>query len=274
MVMYNATTTEPAQKWRTPPTLAETSGDTQAAAEILAQFRRYQQSHSLPLRDELARRHLPLVYAIARRYARANEPFEDLVQEGAIGLLKAIENFDPERGMCFSTFAYPIITHQITHYLRDYGYLIRQPARKQELNYRVARTIERLTQQLDRPPRTAELAGALDIAESVVERILEKQQLNHILSLTPAEDAAAPDQLLDTAARRQWRRQTSLTLDDRIALNDAMRHLPGRELRIVQHYFFENLTLAEIAARYAMTIPRIASLLRSALRKLKLELSD
>ena len=197
---------------------------------MLEQFRRYRKTRNAELRDELIHTNLPLVYSIARRYQHAPEPLEDLVQEGAIGLLKAIDGFDPDRGMCFSTYAFHLINRHITHYLRDYGYLIRQPARKQELNHRVARTADQLAQRLDRTPRPEEIARELDLPEEVIERTLQTRKLNDTVSLhTPLQsNDDHADQLIDRTVPASRECRQSLSIEDRIVLEEAIARLKAR----------------------------------------------
>src|SRR5262249_46462510 len=110
------------------------------------------------VRDQLAEMHLPLVEYLARRFPGRNEPFSDLVQVGAIGLLKSIDRFEPERGLEFSTYATPTILGEIKRHFRDTGWLLHVPRRAQELQARLATTRGELSQELRRAPTVAELA--------------------------------------------------------------------------------------------------------------------
>ena len=112
------------------------------------------------IRDELVELHLPLVEYLARRFKDRGEPLHDLVQVGTIGLIKAIDRFEPERGLEFSTYATPTILGEIKRYFRDSGWLIKVPRRAQEMQTTLNTARSELSQQLGRAPTVAELAGA------------------------------------------------------------------------------------------------------------------
>ncbi|HEY3415389.1 MAG TPA: sigma-70 family RNA polymerase sigma factor, partial [Armatimonadota bacterium] len=160
----------------------------QQTAEQVALFRAYRKTHDSAMRDQLVCAHLELVHSVARRFMGLGESLEDLVQEGSIGLLNAVDLFDPDRGVKFSTYACHLIIGQIQHYLRDRGRLIRQPAWVQELNTKVARATEQLFQQLGRDPQVEEIAAHLHLTEDVVQNVISARELNRVLSLSaPAE---------------------------------------------------------------------------------------
>src|SRR3954466_14667573 len=123
-------------------------------------------------RDELVRLHLPLVEHFARRFLNRGEPFDDLLQVGTIGLIKAIDRFDLARGVEFSTYATPTIIGEIKRHFRDKGWAIRVPRRLQELRMRMGASTAELTQSLGRSPTPRELAEALGCSvEDIVEAI-------------------------------------------------------------------------------------------------------
>jgi len=239
---------------------------------MLEQFREYRETRDPAKRDALICTHLPLVYTIAHRYQSHTEPLEDLIQEGSIGLLKAVDYFDPERGVRFSTYACHLITSQILHYLRDCGHLIRQPAWVQELNTRINRTTHQLTQQLGHPPLPAEIAKELNLTEESVQEVLSAQELNRIVSITtPSEDGEEnPILLIDKEKIHQTRHHTlSLPIEDRIVLEEAINRLKQLEQQVLRLFFYGNLTLSEIANRLSISTPRSAYLLRSSINKIK-----
>src|SRR4051794_13979534 len=133
-------------------------------------FAGYRSRGDLAARDELLQRYLPLATHLAQRYHRGPEPLDDLVQVASMGLLKAIDRFDLERGTAFSSFAVPTIAGELKRYFRDKSWALRVPRALQESTQRAARTTDRLTDELGRTPTVAEVAGALGItAEQVLE---------------------------------------------------------------------------------------------------------
>ncbi len=117
--------------------------------EVEATAREYRRTKDLALRDRLISQHLYLVQTVARRFSGMGEPQEDLLQEGAMGLINAVDLYDPDRGVQFSTYATHLVEGQIRHYLRDKGKLIKQPAWVQELTTKIMKATEALTQELD-----------------------------------------------------------------------------------------------------------------------------
>jgi len=239
---------------------------------MLEKFRTYRETRDPALRDELICTHLPLVYTIAHRYHSHSEPLDDLIQEGSIGLLKAVDYFDPNRGVRFSTYACHLITSQILHYLRDCGHLIRQPAWVQELNTKITRVSHRLTQHLDRPPLPEEIATELNLTTEAVQEVLSAQELNRIVSITmPSDDGEDnPILLIDKDKIRQAHHHTlSLPIEDRIVLEEAINRLKQLEQQVLRLFFYGNMTLSEIANRLSISTPRSAYLLRSSINKIK-----
>src|SRR3989441_1392673 len=134
-------------------------------ASDTALLRAYHERGDQSAREELVERHLPLVRALARRYAGRGEQFEDLVQVGSIGLIKAIDRFDLERGVQLTTYAIPTIVGEIKRYFRDKTWSVSVPRRLKDLNLTISRLLEDLTAQLGRSPSVAELAEAAGVEE-------------------------------------------------------------------------------------------------------------
>jgi RNA polymerase sigma-B factor len=127
-------------------------------------------------RDELVTIHLPLVEHLARRFRDRGEPHDDLVQVGTIGLIKAVDRFDPDRGVEFSTYATPTIVGEIKRHFRDRGWSIRVPRRLQEMRQHISQATAELSQKSGRSPTVAELAEALDLSEEEILEGLESSQ--------------------------------------------------------------------------------------------------
>src|SRR5262245_49685949 len=136
-------------------------------------FARYRGRGDQAARDELVKRFLPLATRLAQRYHRGAEPLDDLVQVASLGLLKAIDRFDPDRGTAFSSFAVPTIAGELRRYFRDKGWAVKVPRGLQELGQRVNRTADRLVHELGRTPTVADVADALEITP---EQVLEARE--------------------------------------------------------------------------------------------------
>jgi len=246
------------------------AGDSAPTAEDL--FRRYVRTHDLALRDQLISRHTHLVQAVARRFAGMGESPEDLVQEGTMGLINAVDLFDVERGVKFTTYATHLIGGQIQHYLRDKGKLIRQPAWIQELSGRIAKTSEALTQKLKRAPTPAEVAKKLDIPEDTVRDSLRARERSKVASLdVPREDdSESPSAGLD--AEKIEGGQLSplqMPIEDRLLLEEAIEKLKDLERQVVRYFFFHDLNQTEIARKLEISVNYASYLLRGALSKLR-----
>src|SRR4051812_43594204 len=137
----------------------------------------YRLTRNPELRDRIVMQYTNLVESVARRFSGAAEPVEDLAQEGYIGLITAVDLYDPGKNVKFSTYATHFIIGQIKHYLRDRGKIIKEPAWLQELNQRVTKAMESLAQQLSRPPTNLEIAHALGMTEESVADMLMTREV-------------------------------------------------------------------------------------------------
>lgn len=227
--------------------------------------------------DELARRalvarHDRLVRSIAWRFRASGEPTEDLAQEGFVGLLRAIDLFNPSKGAKFSTYAACKISGSIQHYLRDRSKMIRQPAYVQEVQQRLSRERDRLTQELGRDPRACELADALGIEEEELSRLQASSNQAEIQSLDAAlwdesdneAFAARADTIADpdSVGRRP-------SPEERILLAEALKRLPELEATAVRMFFFEDRSYADISRELGMPYPQARQLVGSALRRMR-----
>src|SRR5205807_8808921 len=146
-------------------------------------FVRWQQHGDQRAREELVERFLPLARNLARRYAGAREPFDDLLQVASLGLVKAIDRFDVNRGAAFSSFAVPTILGELKRYFRDLGWSVHVPRGAQEQALRVQEAQERLTSKTGRPPTVHELAEYLELEVEDVLDALETAAAHHSASL-------------------------------------------------------------------------------------------
>lgn len=209
-------------------------------------------------RDRLIESHLPLVRALARRYVGRGEALEDLVQVGAVGLIKASDRFDPRRGVSFASFAAPAVEGEIRRHLADRGSSVRIPRALQKMTGQLRRSRAELGAQLGRSPTLRELAGALGVDEEDVERGLRAE---HAREAVPIADDGPGEALADT--------EPLAGSEDRMLLVRAMTALGDRERRIVFLRFHADMTEREIARAVGISQAQVSRLLASALTKLR-----
>ena len=230
-------------------------------------FARYRTRGDLAARDELVQRFLPLATGLARRYHRGAEPLEDLVQVASLGLLKAIDRFDPERGTAFSSFAVPTIAGELKRYFRDKGWALRVPRDLQELAQRVGRTTERLVHELGRTPTVAEIAAALEITPEQVLEARETATAYRAESLDhPFGDDQDASPVVDTLGADE---PGYLQAEQSATLEAMMWVLSDREREVLRLRFVEDLTQSEIGHRVGLSQMHVSRLLRQAVARLR-----
>ena len=240
---------------------------------------RYAQSDQTPepeyegLRDELVVVHLNLVRFLAVRFANRGEPLDDLVQVGTVGLLKAIDRFDLERGVEFTTYATPTIVGEIKRYFRDKGWAVKVPRRLQELNLAVNRASDKLAISLGRSPTVTELAEHLQAGEDEILEAQELGQAYNLLSLD-SEVSGEADKKSQTLADTVGVADAGLELlEDRANLEQAFGVLTGRERVIIYLRFYESISQTEIAKRLNVSQMHVSRLQAKALEKLRVVLA-
>jgi RNA polymerase sigma-B factor len=218
------------------------------------------------LRDRVVELHLPLVRYLALRYRDLGEPLEDLVQVGTIGLINAVDRFDPSRGTELASYATPTILGEIKRHFRDRAWAVRVPRRLQELQNRLAESRRQLTQQLGRSPTVHELAAQLCIADELALDALEAQQAYSLVSLeTPEHGLAGRLALVDPALE---------DVVDRESLRPLLHRLPEREKRILVLRFFRGLTQSEIAQELGISQMHVSRLLARTVEELRHALAE
>ncbi len=242
---------------------------TRAAFASLAAARKKHAPEADKLRDDLVVAHLNLVRYLAVKFANRGESLEDLIQVGTVGLIKAIDRFDLERGVEFTTYATPTVVGEIKRYFRDKGWAVKVPRRLQELNLAVNRAIEKLTVELGHSPTVGELAGHLSVTQ---EEILEAQELGqayNLLSLD-SEVSGESDKSAQTLADYIGQQDPELTnLEDRANLERAFDVLSRRERIILFLRFYESVSQTEIAKRLNVSQMHVSRLQQRALEKLR-----
>ena len=235
-------------------------------------LRRYHERGDLEARERLIEQYLPLVRSLARRYSYRGEQLEDLVQVGCIGLIKAIDRFDVDRGVELTTYATPNIIGEIKRHFRDKGWSIRVPRGLQELNVRLSHLIEDLTVQLERSPTIPELAKAAGVEEEEVLEALESGQAYATLSLSAPASGDDNSDLdpLDSLGQIEHEYEVS---EDRAVLAPGLKILDDRERRILQLRFYEGLTQSQIAQQVGISQMHVSRLIRRALEKIREEIA-
>ena len=247
---------------------------TREAFAELARARKVDARAAERLRDELVVAHLNLVRYLAVKFANRGESLDDLIQVGTVGLIKAIDRFDLERGVEFTTYATPTIVGEIKRHFRDKGWALKVPRRLQELNLSVNRAIEKLTISLGHPPTVKELAEALHASE---EEVLEAQELGQAynpLSLD-TEIGGEGDKNAQKLADYIGEQDPQLAnLEDRANLERAFEVLSRRERIILFLRFYESISQTEIAKRLNVSQMHVSRLQQRALEKLRDALVD
>jgi RNA polymerase sigma-B factor len=236
-------------------------------------LRRYHEEGDLAAREQLIEQYMSLVRSLARRYSYRGEQFEDLVQIGAIGLIKAIDRFDLERGVELTTYATPNIIGEIKRHFRDKGWSVRVPRGLQELNVQLSRLMDQLTVQLSRSPTIPELAKASGSTEEEVLEALESGRAYSSLSLSSGGGADGEDDLdpLESIGTEEHQYQVS---EDRAVLAPGFRALDERERRILHLRFFDGLTQSQIAQQVGISQMHVSRLIRRSLEKIREEIAS
>jgi RNA polymerase sigma-B factor len=235
-------------------------------------LRRYHEHGDLGAREQLIEQYMSLVRSLARRYSYRGEQLEDLVQIGAIGLIKAIDRFDLDRGVELTTYATPNIIGEIKRHFRDKGWSVRVPRGLQELNVQLSRLIEQLTVQLGRSPTISELAKAASVEEEEVLEALESGRAYSSLSLSSGggQDDDGDLDPLESIGTEEHEYEVS---EDRAVLEPGFRVLDDRERTILHLRFFKGLTQSQIAAQVGISQMHVSRLIRRSLEKIREEIA-
>jgi RNA polymerase sigma-B factor len=231
-------------------------------------FGRWQNSGDQRAREQLVERFLPLARNLARRYAGAREPFDDLLQVASLGLVKAIDRFDTSRGAAFSSFAVPTILGELKRYFRDLGWSVHVPRGAQERALKVQEAQERLTGRTGRPPSVSDLAEYLELSMEDVLDALETSAAHHSASLDAPRDEGEEDSgtLVDLFGREDPHYEL---VDDTVTISTAARQLSARERRVLTLRFVRDMTQTQIADEIGVSQMQVSRILRRALGNLR-----
>ena len=238
------------------------------ASNDQALFKRLRRTGNAADRDELIGRFMRLAERVAHRYVRPGEPVDDLLQVARLALVKAVDRFDPERGVAFSSYAVPTITGELKRFLRDTSWALHVPRALQEQAIRVEQATDRLWRRLQRSPSVDELAGELDVSPEKVLEALEGHAARRATSLDAPRLGAEDEEIAlgDTIGVDDAGFELS---EERASVVPALRALRSRERRILYLRFVDDLTQSEIAERVGVSQMQVSRLIRHALEELR-----
>lgn len=234
------------------------------------------QTSRADVRDRLVQQHLPLVRSLAARYRHLGEPLDDLVQVGTIGLIQAIDRFDPTRGVPLTGYATPLILGEIRRHLRDRSSTVRIPRQVHDVQSRVAKATSELVQQLHRSPTASEIAQACGVD---VDLVVETLEVRRVSTPVPLDTTSAGDGDVGPVAGHTDAAlvQDDGALDDvlhRVSLRPVLARLDEREKRILVLRFFRGLSQREIAETLGMSQMHVSRLLARTLDRIRAEVAS
>jgi RNA polymerase sigma-B factor len=242
--------------------------DDEEREELRQKFTAYAATRDVELRDELIEAHLRLAEHLARRFSNRGVPVDDLIQVASLGLVKAVERFDPERGLEFSTFATPTIVGELKRHFRDKGWAVRVPRRVQELHVEINALVGELTQRFGRSPTIPEIAERAGTSEEEILEAIEAGQAYRSASIDAPgveSDESTPglsDQLGEHDAGL-------MDAENRMLLSELIQTLPKREQLMLHLRFFEGMTQSQIADRLGISQMHVSRLLAKSLALLR-----
>ncbi|MBB5907074.1 RNA polymerase sigma-B factor [Actinoalloteichus hymeniacidonis] len=215
-----------------------------------------------PVRDALVARHLQLATNLARKFDRRGEPLEDLVQVATVGLINAVDRFDPAKGFDFLSFAVPTIMGELRRHFRDSAWSVRVPRRLKELSSSVIGARAELTQRLGRTPKPSEIADHLDIS---------REEVFEALVASGGRQGTSLDRLLEDSPNTEFGAEDPemTEVDNRRLLHPLLNELTERDRKIVVLRFFGGMSQADIARRVGVSQMQVSRLLAAILEKLR-----
>jgi RNA polymerase sigma-B factor len=230
-------------------------------------YQMFDQRDEPGVRDELIECFLPLAESLARRYQHSGQPLEDLVQVASIGLLKAVDRFDPSRGVSFESYAIPTILGELKRYHRDQGWSVRMPRRLQEHTLLIKGAVPLLSQELGRSPTISEIAGHAQLSEEEVLEAMDAQDAYATISLdAPIDDDSDSTSLSD---RLTTDFEEFEIAEEWAEFEPHLMALPDRERRIIVLRFFRDWTQSQIADELGISQMHVSRLLSQTLVKLR-----
>jgi RNA polymerase sigma-B factor len=263
---------EPAHRSQAPQLPAHLTSQRPGVAisspDIDALFRDFRKTQDRGARETLVERFLPLARRLARRYERGDESFDDLLQVASLGLVKAVDRYEPDRGVAFSSYAVPTILGELKRYFRDTGWAVHVPRGLQERAMKVDQTAAKLTTRLGRPPSMAEIAEGMGLTLEEVLEAMGAAQAYDAVSLEAGRDTERPEE--GTIG------ETLGEVDERLELVEygqtiagTLKALPDRDRLVLRLRFVDDLTQSEIAERIGVSQMQVSRLIRRALERLR-----
>jgi RNA polymerase sigma-B factor len=228
---------------------------------------RYHRGGDATAREALVERFLPLARQLARRYQRAGEPLDDLIQVASLGLIKAIDRFDPARETAFSSFAVPTILGELKRHFRDKGWSVRVPRDLQEMAVKVEKISEEMSRELGRAPTAAEMAERMDITPEQVLEAREAAAAYRAVSLDRPRDDDDESEGFGEAFGRED--PGFAVAENAATVERLMRVLGDREREVLRLRFEEDLTQSEIGARIGVSQMHVSRLIRQSISRLR-----
>lgn len=235
--------------------------------ELQQKFADFAQTRDDALRTQLVEAHMSLATYLARRFSNRGEPLDDLIQVASLGLIKAIDRFEPERGLQFSTYATHTITGELKRHFRDKGWAVRVPRRIQELHLRLGQIVSALGHELSRSPTIPEIAQRAEVSEEEVLEAIEAGQAYRFASIDAPSGSS--DEGTSLSAQLGEDDEKISDVDQRVSLSPLIAALPRRQQLILHYRFFEGMTQSEIAGRLGISQMHVSRLLARSLGSLR-----
>lgn len=246
------------------------ANDILSKEEQLSLFRAYVNTRDPEIKRALVKANMDLVHSLAHRFVNRGEPLDDLIQVASMGLLKAIERFDPDRNVQFTTYAVPTIVGELKRYFRDRVSTIRLPRGLRERSQALNAAISKFSQEHGKSPNIAEIALMVGITEEEVVEGLEGSESVSVASLDTSATENGDISLLDIVGMEDKALQL---LDERLSLAGAMSNLTPREQCLLYLRFIEGLSQTEIAGKLGISQMHVSRLLRRTLKSLRQNLT-
>jgi RNA polymerase sigma-B factor len=228
-------------------------------------FQRYRATGDAATRELLVKRYLRLAASVASRYSRSSVSHDDRLQLASLALLKAIDRFDPERGVAFSSFAVPTMVGELQRYFRDHTWAVRPPRDLQERVLRLERAADALNGELGRAPTSRELART---ADTTVEAVLETLEAARARGSVSLDQPAGPDQTDTLGATIGAEDGQYRHVENEVLARDLLSELTERERRILSLRFEHDMTQSEIGALVGCSQMHVSRIIRAALEQL------
>jgi len=253
----------------TAPATGDAGRGAERSREDRELFTRYHGEGDAQARDQLVDRFLPLARQLARRYQRAGEPLDDLLQVASMGLIKAIDRFDPAREIAFSSYAVPTILGEIKRHFRDRTWAVRVPRDLQELTLRVDRAVGELSEDLRRQPSVAEIGEAVGADEEHVLEALQAGGAYRAISFDAPRGSGGDEDVATLADSIGIDEDGFDRAEDRATLANLLTTVTPREREVLRMRFEEDMTQAEIGAVIGVSQMQVSRVIRQALGRLR-----